>query len=71
MFSQWGEGVKRHHHPSGHKFQFNVESTLNQHLINIDNQLSMLIQCSVPTGMGAMSQPRFSWVSYHVSSDDN
>ena len=42
--------------PSGHEIQFNIESTLNQHWINVDNHLSMLIQCSVPTGLGFKHQ---------------
>ena len=40
--------------PSGHKIRFNIESMLNKHWINIDNHLSMLIHCSVPTGVWAL-----------------
>ena len=36
--------------PSGHKIHFIVESMSDQHLINIDNGFSMLIEGSVPTG---------------------
>ena len=39
-----------HVYPSGHKIQFNIKSTLDQDRIKIDNYLSMLMQCSVPTG---------------------